>query len=60
VEGRATIEAVQRLLSQGGRTCTACGRAVDADRPNVRMHGMWFHAACAAYTPRQARRGVAA
>ena len=55
-----SLNAVQRLLAQRGRPCADCGRPVDEEPPNVRMHGEWFHASCAVYRPRQRRRDLAA
>jgi hypothetical protein len=49
---RPRLEVVQRLLADRANPCGACGRHVPAERPNVQLRGMWFHARCAVYRPR--------
>jgi hypothetical protein len=52
IASRPSLGAVRQVLAARSERCSACGRRVERVRPNVRLHGAWFHRSCAEYRPR--------
>jgi hypothetical protein len=55
-DGSAGLARVRQVLAARGKPCAVCGRAVAPASPHLRVRGAWFHAGCAGYRPRAARR----
>ena len=53
--GSPSLNTVRQILAARAERCSSCGRHVEPERPNVRVHGAWFHQGCAEYRPRSAR-----